>query len=75
MRYHYSTSAWLKYVWNGGPRGRVVKVVAFIIALNHLKAVAGMGLRNTGVTCRTGQVLLAGCLVVFPGILPFHPTY
>ena len=42
---------------------------------NNLTTVSGVGSSPALATCGTRQVLLAGVLDGFPGVLPFHPTY
>ena len=51
----------------------------YFSALNHSIIsplyVSGVGSSPALATCETRQVLLAGVSGVFPGVLPFHPTY
>ena len=42
----------------------------YFSALNHLTAVSGVGLSPALATCETSQVLLAGVLGSFHGVLP-----
>ena len=61
----------------GGPHGRVGKVAEFQLSLSfdHLTAVSGIGSSPALATCETSQNLPAGVSGVFPGVLPFRPTY
>ena len=62
---------------DGGPRGRVGKVAVFqrSKSFDHLTAVSRVGSSSALATCETRQVLLAVMSCVFPGVLPFRPTY
>ena len=60
----------------GGPRGRVVKVADFIIALDH-SIISPLWLvwvrAPHGSQVRQVKFYLWVCQVVFPGVLPFSP--
>ena len=60
----------------GGPRGRVVKVADFIIALDH-SIISPLWLvwvrAPHGSQVRQVKFYLRVCQVVFPGVLPFSP--
>ena len=43
--------------------------------VRNLTAVSGVGSSPALATCETSQVLLVGVSGVFPGVLPFRPTY
>ena len=45
------------------------------VSFDHLTAVSGVGSSPALATCEKRQVLLSGVSGVFPGVLPFRPTY
>ena len=44
------------------------------LSFDHLTAVSGVGSSPALATCKTRQVLVAGVLGGFPGVLLFRPT-